>query len=44
LLIQISELGLGIPITLILDNACYQKCKIVNELALVHSYSYLIIY
>jgi transposase len=34
LLIQISELGLGIPITLILDNACYQKCKIVNELAL----------
>ena len=33
LLIQISELHLGVPVTLILDNACYQKCKIVNELA-----------
>ena len=33
LLIQISELHLGVPVTLILDNARYQKCKIVDELA-----------
>ena len=33
LLRQISELNLDIPITLILDNARYQKCLIVQELA-----------
>ena len=33
LLIKISELQLGIPITLILDNARYQKCQLVAELA-----------
>jgi transposase len=33
LLWQIYELNLGIPITLILDNAKYQKCLIVQELA-----------
>ena len=34
LLQKIAELGLLIPITLVLDNARYQKCKIVEELAL----------
>ena len=34
LLLKIAELNLGIPITLILDNARYQKCKLVQELAL----------
>ncbi len=29
-----ADLGLMIPITLVLDNARYQKCKIVEELAL----------
>ncbi len=33
LLCKISDLGLTIPITLILDNARYQKCVIVAELA-----------
>ena len=33
LLWQISKLNLDVPITLILDNARYQKCKIVWELA-----------
>jgi len=31
---KIADLGLIIPITLVLDNARYQKCKIVEELAL----------
>lgn len=30
---KIAELNLQIPITLVLDNAKYQKCKIVKELA-----------
>jgi transposase len=34
LLEKIAALGLIIPITLVLDNARYQKCKIVEELAL----------
>jgi len=33
LLWKISKLNLNVPITLILDNARYQKCKIVWELA-----------
>lgn len=33
LLLKIAELHLSAPITLILDNARYQKCKIVKELA-----------
>jgi len=33
LLLKIYELNLGIPITLILDNARYQKCYLVQELA-----------
>lgn len=33
LLWKISELNIKVPITLILDNARYQKCKIVFELA-----------
>jgi transposase len=33
LLVQIAELQLGVPITLILDNARYQKCRVVMELA-----------
>jgi transposase len=33
LLLKISEQHLKIPVTLILDNARYQKCKIVAELA-----------
>ena len=33
LLWKIYNLNLGIPITLVLDNARYQKCKIVFELA-----------
>jgi transposase len=31
---KIADLGLIIPITLVLDNARYQKCKIVEKLAL----------
>ncbi len=34
LLKKIAALGLTIPITLVLDNARYQKCKIVEQLAL----------
>lgn len=34
LLRQLAELQLGVPITLILDNARYQKCKLVSELAI----------
>ena len=30
---KLSELGLGIPITLVWDNARYQKCAAVFELA-----------
>ena len=33
LLRKLANLGLTIPITLILDNARYQKCKVVQELA-----------
>jgi len=33
LLWRISRLDLGVPITLVLDNVRYQKCKIVWELA-----------
>ena len=33
LLWHISRLNIGVPITLVLDNARYQKCKIVLELA-----------
>lgn len=33
LLLQIAQLNISIPVTLVLDNARYQKCKIVNELA-----------
>lgn len=33
LLRKIADLGLKIPVTLILDNARYQKCRIVAELA-----------
>lgn len=33
LLQKIADLGLSIPITLILDNARYQKCKVVDLLA-----------
>ena len=33
LLLQIAELGLGVPITLILDNARYQRCWLVQEVA-----------
>lgn len=33
LLLKIAELQLGVPITLILDNARYQKCRVVTELA-----------
>lgn len=33
LLKKISEQSIGIPITLVLDNARYQKCQIVTELA-----------
>jgi transposase len=34
LLQKIANLGLTVPITLVLDNARYQKCKIVEALAL----------
>jgi transposase len=33
LLRRIAELNLGLPITLVLDNARYQKCKVVTALA-----------
>jgi transposase len=33
LLCRLAELQLGVPITLILDNATYQKCKMVSDLA-----------
>lgn len=33
LLLQIAQLNISIPVTLVLDNARYQKCKIVSELA-----------
>lgn len=33
LLHKLAELGLSIPITLVLDNARYQKCAVVMELA-----------
>jgi transposase len=33
LLVKLAELNLGVPITLILDNAKYQKCSLVLETA-----------
>jgi transposase len=33
LLIELSVLGLGLPITLVLDNARYQKCQFVQDVA-----------
>lgn len=33
LLQKIAALNVGVPITLVLDNARYQKCRIVSELA-----------
>lgn len=33
LLLELTQLKLTIPITIILDNARYQKCKIVQNLA-----------
>lgn len=33
LLRKISALGLGVPITLVMDNARYQRCRLVQELA-----------
>lgn len=33
LLIKLAELPLGVPITLILDKARYQRCRIVQERA-----------
>jgi transposase len=33
LLRKIAALNVGVPITLVLDNARYQKCRIVSELA-----------
>lgn len=33
LLRRIAELGLGMPITLVLDNARYQRCELVQSLA-----------
>ena len=33
LLLKLANLGLDIPIVLILDNARYQKCKLVDEYA-----------
>jgi len=33
LLVKISALGLGMPITLVMDNARYQRCRLVQELA-----------
>ncbi len=33
LLVRIAERGIGKPITLVLDNARYQKCQIVRECA-----------
>ncbi|MGE0084227.1 MAG: IS630 family transposase [Desulfococcaceae bacterium] len=33
LLSKIAEINLQIPVTIVLDNARYQKCRIVNELA-----------
>jgi len=35
LLRRVSALGLGIPITLVMDNARYQRCRLVQELALI---------
>lgn len=34
LLWKISALGLGVPITLVMDNARYQRCRLVQDLAL----------
>jgi len=33
LLRKIAALGLGVPVTLVLDNARYQKCRLVHDLA-----------
>lgn len=33
LLRKIAALGLGVPITLVMDNARYQRCRLVQELA-----------
>ena len=37
LLWKISALGLGVPITLVMDNARYQRCRLVQDLAAVLS-------
>jgi len=42
LLWKLAGLNLGVPITLVLDNARYQKCKIVQELA--HSLNIELLY
>jgi transposase len=34
LLRKVSALGLGMPITMVMDNARYQRCRLVQELAL----------
>ena len=34
LLLQIAKLKLGVPVTLVMDNARYQKCRLVMELAI----------
>jgi transposase len=34
LLRKVSALGLGMPITMVMDNARYQHCRLVQELAL----------
>ena len=34
LLLQIAELKFGVPVTLVMDNARYQKCRLVMELAI----------
>jgi hypothetical protein len=33
LLRKVAALGLGVPVTLVLDNARYQKCLLVQQLA-----------
>ena len=33
LLRKVAALGLGVPITLVMDNARYQRCRLVQELA-----------
>lgn len=33
LLVKVAALGLGTPITLVMDNARYQRCRLVQDLA-----------